>query len=163
MTFTARELRQRARDELRGVSRRREALVVATVRAYEVATRAREVARESDIAAAEAMAVAVVTFGGPDKAAAITGVPAGELRAARRAVPAERASEVADALGASLSTRSSYSKCMPEQGGSAARTDERHLSVQQTLRAKPLVAAPGVGTAGRLRRIPRSCACSRPR
>lgn len=78
--------------------RRRETLALATVRSHAAAARAKKVAQEAVLSSAEAMAAAVVIFGGPDKAAKVTGIPANEFRAARRAVALERAGQVAEEL-----------------------------------------------------------------
>jgi hypothetical protein len=105
MPFTARELRQRARDELRDLTRRREALAVEAVRRYAAVVQAREAAREAELAATEVMAAAVITFGRPEKAAAVTGLPVKDFRVARRAVSADRAVEVAAAVGERVTNR----------------------------------------------------------
>jgi hypothetical protein len=102
MTFTAAELRRRARDELRELARRREAVAIETVARRAAAERARKHADLASVAAMEAMAAAAVTFGGPEAASSVTGIPPAEFRAARRGISAERAVEFADQMSSAV-------------------------------------------------------------
>lgn len=98
MTLTAAELRRRARADMREAARRREIVAITAVNARVAAVRARDDAHKAAAVAAEALAAAAVTLGGPEKASTLTGIPANDFRAARREVPACKAIEIADDL-----------------------------------------------------------------
>lgn len=98
MGLTAAELRKRAREDLQEVARRREVVAVTAVSARDEAERVRAAAEAAAAEATNALAAAAVTFGGPEQAERVTGIPANEFRSARRDVTAEKAAEIADAL-----------------------------------------------------------------
>jgi hypothetical protein len=92
---------------MREAARRREIVAIAAVNARAAAVRARDAAHKAATVAAEALAAAAVTLGGPEKASTLTGIPANDFRAARREVPACKATEFAEELVAAASIRTS--------------------------------------------------------
>lgn len=98
MGYSAVELRRRARADVRELARRREAIAVEAVAQHDAAEQARTTAEAATTAAREALAAASVTFGGPEKAAVVTGIDAAEFRAARREVTAEQAAAAAESM-----------------------------------------------------------------
>jgi hypothetical protein len=103
--LTAAELRRRARVDLRATARRRELVAIAAVTARATAEAARADAELAARRAVEALAAAAVTFGGPEKAAAVTGIATAEFRAARRDIPAQKALEIAEDVVTSAAER----------------------------------------------------------
>lgn len=98
MGYSATELRRRARADVRELAKRREAIAIEAVARHDAAEQARTMAEAATAAAREALAAASVTFGGPEKAAAVTGIDAAEFRAARREVTAEQATAAAESM-----------------------------------------------------------------